>query len=260
MKKFMEETVMNEMTFLEVSDCGNKQAEKKLGFIGSTDARTEELFKKMMSQRQWDIISVRDIPWHTLKNLEMDLDAKGYRMYIHKSWKNVKQKWRYTCLSALFVKENVAFEQIYTDDQFDTTLRYVAGKIHFAGKEILYKTNHIPCVDVNRPNLSHQTQRKIAMLEDEVQFQLKNQSSLAISAGDFNGDLVNGEWYGQEQYERFVFRDTVTENTYEDKRLDHVFISNAFENSDITVKTEVLADYYMQYTDHKIIAITLKAS
>lgn len=249
---------MNEkMTILEVSACGNRQAEKKLRFHGDMDARIIFMMQKLLQKEKWNLISIRDIPWHSLQKLERELGRLGYKMYMHESWQDVKEKWRYTCLSALFVSEGIEFSQKHTSDKFESILRYVYGKFYFEGEEIVYKTSHIPCVDDSRSNLIHQIERKTSMLEDELIFQEENKNNLAISAGDFNGDPFSRCGYAQELYEQFPFIDTVSGDTYEDKTLDHVYISERLRDSDIKVTTEIIDDYYMQLTDHKIIAITL---
>lgn len=247
------------LKILEVSACGNRQAAKKLRFVGDMDNRILFMFQKIMQKGHYDIFSVRDIPWHSLCKLQRQLGMYGYRMYIHKSWNNVKEKWRYTCLSALFCLDTVEFNQMYTSDKFETVLRYVYGRISFDGEDIYYKTSHFPCVDDSKSHLSQQIERKVTMLKDENEFQRLMNDSYAISSGDFNG--AQGEdYYGQEQFDIFEFVDTVLGDTYENKTLDHCFISKALRDSRIKVSAEVIDDYYMLLSDHKIILITLEAA
>lgn len=257
------EAVKKKLRILEVSACGNKQAEKKLKFqSGAMDIRITFLFRELLKKGTYELISVRDIPFHALKKLQRELSIYGYRMFIHKSWNTVagRQRWRYTCLSALFVADGVEFEQIYSGDKFPTLLRYVAGRISFAGKEIFYKTSHFPCVDGSRSCIENQICRKTAMLEDEVTFQEAHQNDICISAGDFNG-APGGDFYGQEQFESFLFTDMVSENTYEDKSLDHVYVSKGLrETENLKLSVEFLEDYYMVLTDHKILSVELEAA
>lgn len=247
---------MEKLTFLEVNACGNRQAEKKLNFKRDMDFRISFLMQEL-AKRQASVISVRDIPWHTLKKVQKTLSFLGYRMFIHKDWWKVKEKWRYTCLTAVFVIYGVEFNQFYTQEKFPTVFRYLAGSIPFAGLELKYKTSHIPCVDDSRPNFSYQLQRKIKMLEEEVDYQRENNINLAMSAGDFNG-AFNGNSYGKNELNKFVFKDMVATNTYMHSQIDHFYVSEGLLKAGITIKIEVIDDYYMCLTDHKIIAATIE--
>ncbi len=249
------------LSILEVSACSNKQASKKLKFVGNTDERIVFMFHKILQKDAYDIISVRDISWSGLERVKHKLGACGYKLYIHKDWDNIKDKWRYSCLSAVFCREDVKFEQLYTSECFDTVFRYVYGKIELGDNEIFFKTSHIPCVDDSKFHVKNQIKRKESMLLDEIEFQKSKENCLAISAGDFNGAPSTGDFYCQDLFDNFSFVDTALANTYEDKMLDHCYISKALRDSDIVkVKTEVLNDYYMLFTDHKLITITLEAA
>ena len=248
----------NELNIIEVSACGNRQAEKKLKYQGNMNDRINTLIKKVLQKGTWHLISVRDIPYRSLNLLEEELKFYGYKMIMHKSFKDVKEKWRYTCLSALFVIDTVEFEQMYTSDKFETVLRYVFGRINIGGEFIYYKTSHFPCVD---KSLRHHIERKVKMLEDENEFQRLMDEALefAISAGDFNGE-PSGDFCGQEEFDKFRFVDKVLSDTYQNKRLDHCYISKALNDSHIKIKVEALDDYYMVLTDHRLISIKLKSA
>ncbi|MBB2182799.1 hypothetical protein H0486_07910 [Lachnospiraceae bacterium MD1] len=49
-------------------------------------------------------------------------------------------------------------------------------------------------------------------------------------------------------------------DTYGELTIDHVYISEGLKNSGISVKAEIRDEYYMQVTDHKIIAVILEAA
>lgn len=247
----------NTIQILEYSACSNKQAMIKLKYSGNSDLRVVFGIKNMISEYDFDLISVRDIAYHTLVKLKKELAVLGYIMYIHPEFKSQKDKYRYTCLSALFIKKEINFEQIFGDEQFETIFRYISGKLDLAGNEIIYKTGHAPCVDDSRPGLSKQIKRKEDYLSAEVEFQNKYRNVLALSSGDFNG-AGDADCYCQELYEKFCFEDLIHEKTYEEQRLDHCYISPAMkESNNINVTAEVLDDYYMQLTDHKMIKIVM---
>lgn len=251
---------MEEMSILEYSACGNKQSAQKLKFRGNHDLRIIFAIEKMLEKKSWDLISVRDIPYHSLKRLEPELRAMGYRMVIDPTWKMVKEKWRYTCLSVLFVKNTLKFSQIAGNFGFDTVLRYVCVSLKFYGHDIYFRTSHIPCVDDTRSQLSKQIERKEKMLGADIEFQKDHQNDCAICSGDYNGAIDEEDCYCRELFEDFSFNDLISENTYEEQKLDHCYVSEGFSGKGITVNAEILDDYYMQFSDHKMISITLKAS
>ena len=79
-----------------------------------------------------------------------------------------------------------------------------------------------------------------------------------ISAGDFNGG-VDIKCYCQRFFAEFPFKDLLSAPTYENKQqLEHVYVSDAFQSSRLSVEGEVLDSLYMQYTDHSPVAITIK--
>lgn len=251
---------MSEINILEYSACGNKQSAQKLKYKGNHDQRSLAALQVMLRKTPYDLISVRDIPYRALKHLEPSLLAMGYNIFIDPTWRSVTEKWRYTCLSVLFVKNGIKFSQIAGAFGFDTVLRYVCGIFRFNGHNIIYRTSHIPCVDDTRSQLSHQIERKENMLGAEIEFQNEHISDCCISSGDYNGASDDEDCYCRELFDEFVFDDLISAPTYEEKKLDHVYISDGFRDTGISVEAEIIDDYYMQFTDHKMISITLKAS
>ncbi len=229
-------------------------------FRGDHDQRSIAALQVVLRKTAYDLVSVRGISYRALKHLEPTLLAMGYNMFIDPSWRFVVEKWRYTCLSVLYVKNTIKFSQIAGSFGFTTVLRYVCGKFNLRNHSIFYRTSHIPSVDDTRSQLSRQIERKKNMLGAEIEFQNEHVSDCSISAGDFNGSADDEDCYCQDLYGEFVFRDLISESTYEDKQSEHVYISDGFENAGIFVEAEVLDKYSMQLTDHKMIAITLKAS
>lgn len=175
----------------------------------------------------------------------------------------IKEKWRYSCLSVLFVKEGIRFEQHSKSSvAFPTKFRFVSGAFILPhGHLVVYKSSHIPCVDDSRPHISKQIDRKKRMLEAEIAFQQEYKRFLAISAGDFNGSAhgtQEGEYYCENLYDRFTFRDLIDDApTFKEKSLDHVFASDEFSN-EVIVSAKVIEDFYGYLTDHKIITITIE--
>ena len=252
---------MEEISILEYSACGNKQSAQKLKFKGNQDLRIIYSLKKMLEKKSWDLISVRDITYHSLKHLEPELMAMGYRMIIDPTWKTVKEKekWRYTCLSVLFVKNTIKCSQIVERYSFETVLRYVCISFEYNGHNIYFRTSHIPCVDATRFRLSKQVERKEKMLRADIDFQNKHKHDCALCSGDYNGAVDEEDCYCRELYDEFIFDDLISEGTYEGHKLDHCYVSESFKEKGIAVDAEILDDYYMQFTDHKMLSITLKA-
>lgn len=244
---------------LEYSACSNKESAKKLRFSGNHDLRNIFAMQAMLKENSWDFISVRDISYRDLKKLEPEMESYGYGMVIDPTWESVRQKWRYTCLSVLFVKNSIKkLAQIAGNPGFETVLRYVCVRFNFNGQDIYFRTSHIPCVDDTRPQLDKQIRRKEDMLNAEIEYQKEHQPDLAINSGDYNG-AFDEDCYCKDRFEEFCFTDMVSESTYENHKLDHVYISDGLSKSKILVNTRVLDDYYMQFSDHKMVAITLEA-
>lgn len=250
---------MSEINILEYSACGNKQSAQKLKYKGDHDQRSLAALQVMLRKKTYDLISVRDIPYRALKHLEPTLLAMEYNMFIDPTWRSVTEKWRYSCLSVLFVKNSIKFSQIAGSFGFDTVLRYVCGIFRFNGHDIIYRTSHIPCVDDTRSQLARQIERKENMLGAEIEFQESHISDCCISSGDYNGAADDEDCYCQDLFGDLVFKDLISEPTYEAKKLDHVYVSEGFKDAGISVEAKVLHKYYMQFTDHKMISITLKA-
>lgn len=249
------------LTIVEISACGCKQAQRKLKCHVSMDERISILLKEVVRLEHFDIISVRDIPWHALRRIQRELQYEGYTMHIHRYWPDEQNKWRYTCLSAIFVSEDVNYQQIDIEEDFPTIYRYVAGKISFAGSIIYWRTSHIPCVG-RSTHVELQTERKRSMLINEIQFQKRCQEELlALSTGDFNGCASDHYSYAcKEQYLKFAFADMISVPTYGKFQLDHVFISPKLqESNDISVTTECLQNFD-HYTDHLLVIIKLEAA
>lgn len=244
---------------LEYSACGNTESLKKLCFRGDRDLKDIVLMRNMLKNQSYDIVSVRDIPYHALKKLESEMALLGFKAYIDPIWKATKQKWRYTSLSELFVKKSLGFSQIAGQFGFDTVLRYVCGSFTINGKRVYYRTSHIPCVDDSRSHISDQIARKENMLNAEIEFQKEHQNDCIICSGDYNGSADDEDCYCVNLYKEFVLSDMLSKPTYEDKKLDHVFVSkSAFEKEGIKLEAEILDEGYMIYSDHKMVSITLR--
>lgn len=94
------------------------------------------------------------------------------------------------------------------------------------------------------------------MLHAECAWQETHLNDLALSAGDYNGSAEEN-CYCRGLYKKFPFTDTIAEPIFGEHKLDHVYISEKLKSSDISVTTKVMSDYYLQFSDHKMISITL---
>ncbi len=241
---------MRELHITEINACSDKASARKLRFRGPSELRIAALLENLSDK---EIISIHDVSHHDLCAAQKKL--KGYHMVIDPSYENT-QKWRYTCLSVMFVKNGINIRRICFDG-FPTTLRCVGISFALGGHEMIYRSSHIPCVDAARP-IGEQVYRKQAMLSAELEFQNEHCDSLALCAGDYNCDTY-GEYYCGEIFRKLPFSDLVREMTYGGRKLDHAFVSDALrESNDITVAVTVRDLGYMVYTDHKSIDITLK--
>ena len=256
------------LTCLEISATSNKKSAEKLNFEGDENAqimRPSMCLQTMTCKYNPDLVAVRDISKKALDELEKMMGIAGYKMYIHPDWLDITSgnKGRYSCLQCLFVKKNnsLVFKQISGDEDYETTLRSVTGTIKFMGYKIYYRTEHIPMVDeeLGKGWLEEQKDRKKKQLQAAISFQEKHDNDLAINAGDFNGNGKKGvSCYCKALYKNMCFTDLVSENTFGNTQIDSVFISKGLKESKINVSVNVLNDFYLQYTDHKIMMITIE--
>ena len=121
---------------LEYNACGNSESIKKLKFHGDRDLKDIAILRKMLKDKNYDLVSIHDISWHALKKLENEMALLDFKGYIDPIWKSTNQKWRYTSLSELFVKRSLGFAQIAGQFGFDTVLRYVCGSFTINGKRV----------------------------------------------------------------------------------------------------------------------------
>lgn len=120
-----------QMRILECNAVGNPNAAKTLNYRGKQSLRPMAVLDKLCRDTSWDMISVHEISYNALIPLNSQLSLHGYRMYINPAWSRTKEKYRYTCLSVLFVHKRIKFQQINENKDFPTVLRYVCGKFTF---------------------------------------------------------------------------------------------------------------------------------
>ena len=260
--------VLDELAILDFNAVCNKAAQENLDFHGDHTIRILSVLKLMNEQqikrtgRPYDLISVHEISYKALQLLEpFMLNVYGYRLIYGDPlyWKSLRHKNRYTCLTVVFLRNTIPYTHTFGYFGFTTVLRYCWIKVPVKGYYITIRTSHVPCCsDDSKTHLKEQIDRKKRMLQAEVSFQkeMVDQKSLAVSIGDFNGD-ANEDCYCKDLYKEFAFRDLITEPTFGNKHLDHVFVSD-FSTSKLSVEANVLPDMYLKVTDHKMIDINIK--
>ncbi len=250
------------ITILDYSAASNSQSAKKLKYDGNHNYRPTICILAMNRQSDlpYDIISVRDINFFALEELESSLRIHGYNMFIHPDWEKVKNKGRYTCLQSLFIKNNIDFHMLSGDETYSTTLRSVSGYFPFDKDNFYFRASHTPQVDAQRKHVDEQIKRKENMLKYETNYQAKHNDLLCMSIGDFNGNgKIDTDCYCKEIYEDFCFFDLVNEATFENHQLDSIYISKALkDDNSIKLNARVLQDYYMQFSDHRMLSICIE--
>lgn len=248
---------VSQIRICDVSAVGMVQSGKKLGYKGDRKNRIIELIKGIKDD--CDVLSVREMPHSILKEIQPYMEHEGFKTYVPKGLEEYPNRYSQQLLQILFVRNNVEFTQEFRPENFDTTFRYICGRFSFAGEKIFFKTSHVPCWNDGYTKETN-IKRKICMLQDELDYQKTKSECLAISLGDFNCGAI-GDFHGQKEFKELEWTDTVLVPTYDNKYLDHCFLSPELVASDkIKVTTEVIDDYYMTHSDHKIIRVTLSAS
>ena len=244
--------------------CGNKLAAAKLNYPGN--ARIVDLVNRLIKEEKPDILAIQEIPYASLGFIKSILEQFGYVMHIHKEFNAVKNKWQFTCLTVLFVKENISFEPEFRNG-LKTLYRCVAGVLTISEQKIFLKVNHVPPISdeggrgsESGKYMEDMLKRKTDFLSDELAFQqsMNTNGQLAISLGDYNCART-GEYSAQELFTQLPFVDLIgDEPTWNNAALDHIFVSQALEKSGIPIKHKLIS--YPNLTDHKILDLSLEIS
>lgn len=250
---------LDTLTVCDVSAVGMVQSGGNLRYEGDRKNRIIELIKGIKDD--CDVLSVREMPYSILKEIQPYMEHEGFKTYVPKGLEEDPDRYKQQLLQILFVRNHVEFTQEFRPEKFTTTYRYICGRFSFAGEKIFLKTSHVPCWNAKSYTEEVSFERKIRMLQDELDYQKTKNECLAISLGDFNCGAIGDFHDGQKEFKELEWTDTVLVPTYGNKYLDHCFLSPELVASDkIKVTTEVIDDYYMTHSDHKIIRVTLSAS
>lgn len=246
------------ISILYVNACGDKNSNIRLNYRGDLNARAL-LLAKLALKSDCELIYVNDWAPVGMSALDRVLQMSGYSRYFPEGFEKEEKPWRFTAVNALFVKD-VFFKQLYRPaGAFDTTYRYIMGKIKkeddFA---LVIKGNHIPPADEN--SLEVTENRKRRMLLDDIRFmhEVEEKGECAITVGDYNGNRGDYNYVCQEEINLIPWLDILQEPTYDGKQLDHVFVSPALAEKYV-VSAEAIEEGYMQLTDHKLIKIMIGA-
>jgi hypothetical protein len=248
-----------------INACGNKSAAKNnLKYKGDFMDRGKEL-AKLALQDNPDFIFISDWAPVKMSSLAETLKYKHYRIYLPKGFENEIEPWRWTCVSAMAIREDIVFSQTYLDEsRFSTSYRYLSGVIQKEHEDAINILGvHIPQVDV--PN-ERQLSRKRNMLNAIRGYMVENAQNRALICGDFNCGLIehSGElFYCQTEFDDLIGRgwfDADIENikTFSDKKIDHCFASPFLvSKNEYNVIMVPKSIGYENLTDHKILDIKI---
>lgn len=245
------------ISILYVNACGDKNSNMRLNFKGDHNARAL-LLGKLALNHDCNIIYVNDWAPVGMSALDHVLQMSGYSRYFPEGFEKEQKPWRFSAVSTLFVKD-VLFKQLHRPvGAFDTTYRYIMGKITKEDITLVIKGNHIPPADENALEVTENRKRR--MLLDDIRFmhEVDEKGECAIAVGDYNGNRGDYNYVCQEELNLISWHDVLQEPTYDGKQLDHVFVSPVLAEKNV-VSAEAIEEGYMQLTDHKIIKIMIEA-
>lgn len=246
------------VSIMYVNACSDKCSSGRLNFRGDRNARALLLAKTVL-QYDSGLIYINDWSPVAMSEFSRLLQLHGYSQYLPEFFVGEQQPWRFTAVSAIFVKYDVLFHQAYRPTgAFGTIYRYVMGKVEKDNICLWIKGNHIPSADENA--LEATERRKRRMILDDIDFMrdVDAKSESAIDFGDYNGNLGAYNYVCQKELNMIPWNDVLQVPTYGDKQLDHVFVSPALEERYV-VSAEAIDEGYMQLTDHKLVKITIEA-
>ncbi|GEM_PF-3724788 len=244
-----------------ISACGNKSAAKNnLQYKGDFMDRGKEL-ANLALQDSPDFIFISDWAPIKMSSLAETLKCKHYRIYLPKGLENEIEPWRWTCVSAMAIREDIVFSQTYLDEsRFPTSYRYLSGVIQKEHEDAINILGvHIPQVDTPE---ERQLLRKRDMINVVRDYMVKNTKNRALAFGDFNcGSVGEGTeaFYCQMEFDDLIkigWHDVnnTDEKTFNNKKIDHCFASPFLVSKGEYNVTMILNNKgYKDLTDHKIL-------
>ena len=238
--------------FAVISAVGGKQEREKLLYRGDHGFRARMITQDILTKYEnIDGILITGMSDYQMKHVDSYMLSRGYKKIISPDFMKQKDKWRFTCLTAAYVKERS--NQIrYNEEEIDTIYRYVAFSVP---GDIEIRLVHVPGADSDKPNYDKQLQRKRAMLaweegleKDEISVNKK-----VISCGDWNTEIGNMECH--DLFDKLTYEKLLDEITWGSSKIDNVLCSPCLSG-----KVKAYTDDYRwgQTSDHKTVLFEVR--
>ena len=232
-----------------VSMTGGKQERNKLKYRGDHGFRARIIVQDLLERHDdLDGVLVSGMSDYQMKHVDAFLYSRSYKKIISPGWRKQTDKWRFTCLTAAYVR-NKAEQIVYNEDRLETIYRYAAFSLP---GDLEIRVVHIPCVDPDKPYYEKQYARKEAMLKWEQTLEEKEVASnrRVIVAGDWNTERENLECH--DIYDALPYEKLLDEITWGASKIDNVLVSPALKGL-VKVSTD---DYRWGMTsDHKVVIV-----
>ena len=180
--------------FAVISAVGGKQEREKLHYSGDHGFRARMITHDIITKYESvDGVLITGMSNYQMKHVDSYMLSRGYRRIISPDYMKQKDQWRFTCLTAAYVKDGS--NQIrYNEEEIDTIYRYVAFSIP---GDIEIRLLHVPGADSDKPNYDKQLQRKRAMLawEEGLEKDEISMNKKVIACGDWNTEVGNLEFH-----------------------------------------------------------------
>lgn len=238
-----------------VNMTGGKAERDKLDFAGDAAGRALILANDSLYKYGGvdALLCVGMSNYQMERAVDSHMTARGYVKIIHPDYATQKDKYRFTCVTAAYVKRELKAKQVcYDKTNLETIYRYAAFALD---DETEIRVLHMPVADASGKRYEKQLARKKAMMlwEQELEKDAEASHKKVISCGDFNCEAGNMECH--EIYDELPFEKLLDEPTWEDKKLDNVLVSSALSGK---VKA-FTGDYRLGKTsDHKTVIIEVE--
>lgn len=236
---------------IAVNMAGGKQESSKLMFKGDSAIRALILANDtFIHNKTMDVLICYGMSTHQMKLVDVNLQKRGFIKLVHPDLRKEKKPYRFTCLTAAYIREELKPEQIIYDDNSITKYRYIGFKIG----DMEVRALHVPAVDASRWRQQEQISRKKAMLLFEDRLEREETGRKVVVCGDWNTEVGRLECH--DIFDALPYEKLLDEATWNSQKLDNVLVSKALKG-----KVEAYTQSYRQgvTSDHRTVVIDVES-